>query len=467
MSILGLIDTLRARQPLRDVEAAQPETNTGYTHVNPSDVGPRQGEVTKWDGQANVGDTAAAGLQDATRTSFLGKTVDGAMTPDQVAQARGDARVSTMRQYGLYDAARTEEDAAAKQSQAIQQGRFYGARADAMQQEAEAAKAAALRDARLREIDNEFGARLKGITNPTEDDVMAMHRDRYMAYIGSGAIDQAAKPLGEFQALVQEKAAKQSGERKQAGVTALAAIEAGNFKPAVEWSNKYIPGGLGISDVQPSKKVGFVSVTISSGGKSHTQEMKIEDLKKTAVGVITQGSSPDAMQAVKFVTQQALDHAKTSAEAALAADRSAGAGKTAAEAKDIKQSAADRARLKELTARGGDDPRQNLTPSEYGEYKALLGPSSENGKFTFHDEKDATGAVTGVIRGNQRTGEVNRIPVAGLSSVQPSQGGKPSPSPSEAGSIPADPSKRVVGQVYTNAQGQRAKWTAEGKWQPM
>jgi hypothetical protein len=344
MTILGIYDTLRSRGALQDVESAQP--TSGQVSNDPSAFGPGLDGVAPPDPGSRQ------------TTQFLGKNYDSGLSDTQVDQARSKARVSTMRQYSLNDEANAQEKADADVGLQQAHSKYFNAEGAAKELATKTAAADRARIETARRINEAAGARIAdlkdeaGNSRPaTHDELIGVAKDRLTHLTSMGLTEDADKAQTEFASLVGQKVTMETAERNRAAAPALAALQLGEFQPALDWAKKFVPGGAPITNIQAGSKPGTVKVTVGAGGKTHTQEMTTANVAAEIQKFVTMAASSDPKAATEFLTGEALKHAQTEAQLASAAHSRAGAAKEGAQTADIKESTSKKKQIDDaLTA---------------------------------------------------------------------------------------------------------------------
>ena len=262
----GLVETYRDAQQRRELEEisnAKPQQLDGFT--------PEQGEqirkeaenpnqyVTYDDGTKSY--TATPKLAEdqmgpavpkeiarqAPMTEFLGNRVQGAMLPDQIANARQLAMASVISKSDPIQGMRLIRE--------VKQGERDDKRwmrEDAAATKAEADKAFA--EKLDKEVGDWFKGRLKNPDGseraPTVDDHLAASQYRAAQLTSAGKIDQAGQVLKDYAAQSLVKIQLQGAERKEALGRTAAALAAGDLGAVKDFYNEFVPDGSRVTDVK-------------------------------------------------------------------------------------------------------------------------------------------------------------------------------------------------------------------------
>lgn len=180
-------------------------------------------------------------------TEFLGKRIEGSMTPEQVSGAKFKAMADVVSKYDPLQGMRLQRE--------VKQGERDDKR---WEREDTAATKAEADKAFAEKLDGQVGEWFKGrLKNPdgterapTVDDHLAASQYRAAQLTGAGKIDQAGQVLKDYAAQSLVKIQLQGAQRKEALGRTASALAAGNLDAAKDFYNEFVPDGARVTDVK-------------------------------------------------------------------------------------------------------------------------------------------------------------------------------------------------------------------------
>ena len=222
--------------------AADPTQHIGY------DVGAKAYMATPKLGEDEMGPAQPKQIATAApMTELLGKRTPGAMTPDQVSNAKFKAMADVIAKGDPIQGMRLQRE--------VKQGERDDKRwerEDATAKKDEADKAFA------EKLDGQVGEWFKGrLKNPdgterppTVDDHLAASQYRAAQLTSAGKIDQAGQVLKDYAAQSLVKIQLQGAQRKEALGRTASALAAGDLDAVKGFYNEFVPDGARVTDVK-------------------------------------------------------------------------------------------------------------------------------------------------------------------------------------------------------------------------